>query len=255
MRREDDDQAAVSEPADEAGDEEAPSPAPSLPSTLIEELTARRTAALRATLAQSPDVALVAVTHALARCAFYEHDGESSLQVTLTTRHLRGIAESEGVAAFEALHAQWAAQLPGDVDELWSWCIRQTQDTLLALMAVSAAHAVDAVREKGTREDHPRLAHADALATALGFDMRAWFQPTAANYFGRVKRDFITEALVEAGRPARTRTWAKMKKSDLAALAERELHGTGWLPKPLRSPSESVQAGPEVTGTHAAVAA
>jgi hypothetical protein len=52
-------------------------------------------------------------------------------------------------------------------------------------MAVSAAHAVDAVREKGTREDHPRPAHAGALATALGFDMRAWFQPTAANYLAQ----------------------------------------------------------------------
>jgi ParB family transcriptional regulator, chromosome partitioning protein len=255
VRREDDDQAAVSEPVDEASDDEAPSPAPALPSTLVEELTARRTAALRATLAQSPHVALVAVTHALARRAFYRCNGECSLQVSLTTRRLRGIAESEGVTAFDALHSQWAAQLPGDAVELWSWCIRQTQDTLLALMAVSAAHAVDAVREKGTREDHPRLSHADALAKALGFDMRAWFEPTAENYFGRVKRDFITEALVGAGRPARTRTWAKMKKSDLAALAERELHGTGWLPKPLRSPSESVQSGPEVTGTHAAVAA
>jgi ParB family transcriptional regulator, chromosome partitioning protein len=239
----------------EAEGEEAPSPAPSLPSTLVAELTARRTAALRATLAQSPDVALVAVTHALARRAFYRPDSESCLQVTLTARHLRGIDESEGIAAFDDLHAQWATQLPGDAGELWNWCIRQTQDTLLALMAVCAAHAVDAVREKGTREDHPRLSHADALANALGFDMHAWFQPTAANYFGRVKRDFITEALLEAGRPARTRTWAKMKKSDLAALAERELHGTGWLPKPLRSLADMVQPDAEQTDMPVAVAA
>jgi ParB family chromosome partitioning protein len=179
----------------------------------------------------------------------------SCLQLSLTERTLRGIGESEGIAAFDALQAQWAAQLPGDAGELWSWCIRQTQDTLLALMAVSAAHAVDAVREKRTPEDADRLLHADALAKALGFDMRAWFQPTAANYFGRVKRDFITEALLEAGRPARTRTWAKMKKSDLAVLAERELHGTGWLPKPLRSLADSVQPGAEPTGMQAAVAA
>ena len=35
--------------------------------------------------------------------------------------------------------------------------------------------------------------------------------------------------------PARTRSWAKLKKTELAALAEREIHGTGWLPQPLRS--------------------
>src|SRR5271170_284329 len=65
----------------------------------------------RATLAQSPDVALVAVIHALTRRAFYDYGGESSLQLSLTTRYLRGIAKSEGVAAFDALRAQWAAQL------------------------------------------------------------------------------------------------------------------------------------------------
>ena len=242
-------------PETEADEAEAPSPAPSLPATLIEELTARRTAALRATLAQSPDVALVAVTHALARRAFYREAGESCLQVALTVRQLRGIAEAEGVTAFDALRAGWAEQLPADASNLWDWCIRQTQDTLLALMAVCAAHAVDAVREKGTREDHPRLSHADALAKALGFDMHEWFTPTAVNYFGRVKRDFITEALMEAGRPARTRSWSKMKKADLAALAERELAGTGWLPEPLRMKADTVQPDAEVTDTPVAAAA
>jgi len=60
-------------------------------------------------------VALVAVTHALARRAFYDYDGASSLQVTLTERYLRGITESEGVAAFDAMRAHWAAQLPRDM--------------------------------------------------------------------------------------------------------------------------------------------
>jgi len=31
--------------------------------------------------------------------------------------------------------------------------------------------------------------------------------------------------------------WAKMKKSELAALAERELADTGWLPAPLKRPA------------------
>lgn len=253
VRREDED--ALSSPTEEALDDESPSPAPALPATLVQDLTARRTAALRATLARSPDVALVAVTHALARRAFYPRGGDSSLQLSLTTRQLRGIDECEGVAAFDTLRGQWAGQLPADAGSLWNWCIRQTQDTLLALMAVCAAQSLDAVREKHTRDDAERLLHADALANALDFDMHAWFQPTAANYFGRVKRDFITEALLEAGRPARTRSWAKMKKSDLAQLAERELHGTGWLPKPLRMQADSVKPNAEQTGTPVAAAA
>jgi hypothetical protein len=30
-----------------------------------------------------------------------------------------------------------------------------------------------------------------------------------------------------------------MKKPDLAALAEREIAGTGWLPEPLRAPQKA----------------
>src|SRR6202034_2888695 len=146
---------------------ERPSPAPSLPATLIEALTARRTAALRAALAQQPDVALAAVTHALAAKAFYSHGGESCLQVTLTQRPLRDVDDFEGAFAFDAERGKWTDRLPADVDDLWAWCISQTQDTLLDLLAVSAAHAIDAVRQKGTPEDAPRLLHADALAKAL----------------------------------------------------------------------------------------
>jgi hypothetical protein len=51
----------------------------------------------------------------------------------------------------------------------------------------------------------------------------------------RVNRTFITDMLTEVGLPARTRSWAKLKKTELAALAEREIHGTGWLPQSRRS--------------------
>ena len=46
----------------------------------------------------------MAVIHAFTRRAFYDYGGESSLQLLLTTRYLRGIAEAEGAAAFDALH-------------------------------------------------------------------------------------------------------------------------------------------------------
>jgi ParB family transcriptional regulator, chromosome partitioning protein len=105
---------------------------------------------------------------------------------------------------------------------------------LLDLLAVASAHTVDAVREKRTPEDAPALLHAEQLAGALKLDMVAWFTPTAASYFGRVNRAFIVEALTEAKRPVRTRAWSKMKKGELAALAECEIAGTGRLPQPLR---------------------
>ena len=76
------DEAGDSEADEDTPDAEAPSPAPSLPATLIADLTAQKTAAIRATLAQQPDVALAAVTHALARRAFYSHGGDTCLDIT-----------------------------------------------------------------------------------------------------------------------------------------------------------------------------
>jgi ParB family chromosome partitioning protein len=32
--------------------------------------------------------------------------------------------------------------------------------------------------------------------------------------------------------------WTKMKKPELAALAEKQVAGTGWLPEPLRAPPQ-----------------
>ena len=68
--------------------------------------------------------------------------------------------------------------------------------------------------------------------------MGKWFKPTAENYFGKVSKAQILEALREANgsiAPA----WADMKKADLAALAERQIAGSGWLPEPLRAAIET----------------
>lgn len=201
-------------------------------------------------------MALAAVTHALARQAFYTYGGETCLDIALRQRALKNDdGDCPGCFAFGAERGKWTDRLPADADNLWAWCISQTQDTLLDLLAVSAAHAVDAVRLKGTPEDAPRLLHADQLAKALQLDMPTWFQPTADNYFGRVSRTLIMEAMTEAGLPVRTRLWSKMKKADLAVMAEREMAETGWLPQPLRPVAQAVPFDWEQTGMPVAAAA
>ncbi len=240
-------------------DSEQEAPAPSLPATLIQDLTARKTAAMRAELASQPDVALAAVTHALARGAFYRYGGDSCLKITATNRSLATpIAnpdECPGLSAFEAERERWGERLPGNPEDLWTWCLGQTQDTLLDLLAVASAHTVDAVQEKSMRPDAPALLHADRLAKALQLDMGKWFTPTAANYFGRIKRTGILEALSDAGRPIRTRSWGKLKKAEFAALAEREITGTGWLPEPLRPIGTTDLSGDAESDMQAAAAA
>ena len=84
------------------------------------------------------------------------------------------------------------------------------------------------------------MVHAAALADALKLDMGAWFTPTAANYFTRIGKAKILETLREV-KGSVAPAWEKLKKPDLAALAEREVSGKGWLPELLRAPTPETE--------------
>ena len=110
----------------------------------------------------------------------------------------------------------------------------QHQTVLLDLLAFCTATTINAVQVKADRESNRRLSHAETLASSLSLDMKTWFTPTADNYFNRISKPQILEALREAKGTAPAPAWEKLKKSELAALAERETEGKDWLPEPLR---------------------
>ena len=73
--------------------------------------------------------------------------------------------------------------------------------------------------------------------------MADWWQPTAANYFARIKKDQILQAIQEAtGAPVKERL-RSLKKQDLAAEAEQSVTGTRWLPELLRGSLNPESAG------------
>jgi len=218
-------------PADLDGEADEPKLTPTHSATLIESLTAAKSAALAAELTNRPDTALAAVVHALALKVFALH-GESSLQLSLAPMRYR--EASAGCEALEAARAAWGERIPGEAEALWHWCLAQDSDRLLQLLAFCAACSIDAVQKKHERADTSRLALADALAAALGLDMAQWFTPTGANYFSRVSHAVIVEALAEAKDTKPMRSWQAMKKSELVTFAEREMRDSGWLPQPLR---------------------
>ena len=67
--------------------------------------------------------------------------------------------------------------------------------------------------------------------------MTATWTPTAANYFGRVSKERIVEAVREGVSVEAAANIAGMKKLAMAEAAERRLAGTGWLPELLRTGS------------------
>lgn len=221
-------------------------PKPAFPASLVQELTAQRTAALSAELMQRPDIALAAIVHAFAGRTFYgSHD--SCLGVTASPSYPAASIpktdhDAKALAAIESARERWGDHLPGDRADLWQWCLDQDRDVLLDLLAFCAARTVDATIRKNERNSLTRPAHADPLASALSLNMAAWFTPTAANYFTRVSRDQIAQAYREAKGHDLAPAWLKLKKGELAQRVAEAVAGTGWLPAPLR-PAVSEPAG------------
>jgi ParB family transcriptional regulator, chromosome partitioning protein len=213
---------------------------PALSASLVEELTAHRSAAINASLLERPDVALAAVVHAMASQVFYSgHPREqAAMQLTAQVQYLDLVEGSRASSHIADAGEGWG--LPDNPEDLFAWCLEQPQEALLKMLAFCSAQTINAVQKKSDRPECSRLHHAGLLAYALHLDMAAWFTPTAANYFSRIGKAKILEHLREV-KGSIAPAWEKMKKSDLAALAEREVSGKGWLPELLRAPTPEAE--------------
>jgi ParB family chromosome partitioning protein len=222
---------------------------------LTRDLTAHRTLGLRLALGEQPDIALIAVTHALAAQTFYRSVDAHSLEIRPTSPQLGGHADGiEDTAAAKMLadrHAGWAADMPQNVGDLWDFIVGLDHMSIMALFAHCASLTVNAL--KLPWEQRPRAQRtADKLATALVLDMNQHWMPTVRTYFGRVTKAHILAAVREAVGDEAADRIAAMKKQPMAEAAEQSLAGTGWLPPLLRTertgsrtPADAVAETPE----------
>ena len=86
----------------------------------------------------------------------------------------------------------------------------------------------------------------DHLGRLLGIEVANWWRPTAENFFGRVKKDVMLDALEEIGGPILRGRYKDAKKGDLAATCASLCNGQGiveaeirekasaWLPDAMR---------------------
>ena len=219
-------------------DEDAGDAGKPLSDLLVRDLTAHRTLGLRLALGEQPDMALIAVTHALAAQTFYRGAEAACLEIRPTsstlTGHADGIEDTAPAKALADRHAGWASDMPRDVADLWDFIAALDQASVLALFAHCASLTVNAVKQPWERK--PR-AHetADRLATGLAIDMTAHWTPTARTYFGRVTKAHIVAAVREAVSDEAADRIAGMKKQPMAEAAEQLVAATGWLPPLLRT--------------------
>lgn len=205
---------------------------------LVTELTAHRTLALRDAVAIDPDIAHLAVLHALSLAAFYRFGFDSCLELTAKSSgfvaQAPGLADSASAKAIEARHEFWAKRLPDAHAELWQTLASFGPDERQSLFAHVASLTVNVTKEPFNRRPGA-IAHGEVLARAVGLDLAgAGWKPTADNYLGRVPKARILEAVREAKGEMAAQLIDHLKKPEMAKEAERLLADTGWVPEPLR---------------------
>ncbi|MGE0586866.1 MAG: ParB/RepB/Spo0J family partition protein [Flavobacteriaceae bacterium] len=215
-----------------------------LPDRLVFDLTAQRTLALRNALASDVDIAFVTVLHALVLQVFYRFAKDSCLEISLTSNSLsqvQGLAETPWAKEIADRHEAWDRDMP-DSNNLWQFLLGLDEASRKALFAHCASLSLNAVVEPWNRRPGA-LAHADALAATLGFDMvEAGWSPTVDNYLGRVTKARIVQAVREARGEDSSQLIDHMKKDLMAREAARLLEGSNWLPEPLRLDVDDVVA-------------
>ncbi|MBN9361770.1 MULTISPECIES: ParB/RepB/Spo0J family partition protein [unclassified Devosia] len=224
------------ERAEQAEDaEEEAEGSPQFPDSVLVDLTAHRTAALRLELARNTKVALASVVHTLGLRVLYGGIGNPTcLGLSHTSEYLGPLIktpeEGSAAGALTALVAAWRQELP-DAGAFWGWCLEADTDKLLELLAIIAGVSVNAVQRGRGRGDP--LRQSDVLATALGLDMTKHWTPLAGGFFGRLTKAQLAAQLVEAEHTDVAGMLAARKKTEAAELTATTL-GDGWLPQPLR---------------------
>ena len=208
---------------------------------LMRRLTAHRVAAVQAELIDRPDVALAAITAHLAVKLLTDnyrrmYGSEDVLTVSATNTHASLHSEADDMKtspAWQKMDVErtaWVARLPETVDAVFPWVLEQDQANVQRLLTFLVASTVTGVygEERSNQST-------DALAVALGLDMRKWWSATGASYFSHVSKGRIQEVVTEAIDANAASPLAGLKKDAAVTGAEQSLAGSGWLPSFLRT--------------------
>ena len=169
---------------------------------LTRMLTAHRTAAIQAVMANRPEVALAALVHRLALQVFGSgYSSNRIVQVNIEIPHLKpdaeNIGESRAAMAMEEKRRYWQERIEAaqqDGKSLFGWLLEQDHADLHDLLAFCTAVSINTV---SGRENTPSDEVA-ALMTALNLDMADWWEATPENYLSHVSKDRILSVVTEA---------------------------------------------------------
>ena len=250
-----------------AGEEGSDKRRTTLSKRLVDELAMQRRDVLALHVASDPGLALDVMVFTLADAD--THDWRARAATTL-----RAPLPAGPIIGFEAKDAPASsalAELRSNLDESWRAGTDATSrfdlfralsdDSRAAWLGYVVARSLEAsLNMTGERQ----LPFQDHLGSLIGIDMAQWWRPTATNYFDRVSKQVILDALTDVGGLELSSRFASVKKGDLAMSAERVFAGTyitevevrekalAWVPEVMRFTSAPPEAGdPEIDPTDA----
>ncbi|WP_186069356.1 ParB/RepB/Spo0J family partition protein [Burkholderia gladioli] len=194
-------------------------------------LNARRTASAGMALARNPHVALAALVHRFLITDYAPGSGGSAIDIQLHNhtgeieRNAPELADDLTYRVATEQRAAWAGTVPHDTDALLAWCVDQTDERLLLILAQYVGASVDSIT--GDEDAHC----VNALTSALNLDLADDWKATRASYFDHVPKARIAEVVTAAVSPAEGMRLLKLKKAEAAAEAERLVSATRWLPE------------------------
>lgn len=202
---------------------------------LCKSLSSERTLAVQAALTQHPNVALAILVHDACIQVFGSPYAKTAFNIKFSRSQdelLKNAPTAQDSEALQLLNTQfesWSARLPEAWQADFSWLLSWELADLVALLAFCSAQTLSEVNHHAPNDN--LLAKAlRPIEQAIAFDFRQWWQPTKANFFGRISKDQISDCLADAGAADKALEAAKMKKGDAAELAESTLKESHWLP-------------------------
>ncbi|MER5002098.1 ParB/RepB/Spo0J family partition protein [Providencia stuartii] len=203
---------------------------------LCKSLSSERTLAVQAALTQHPNVALAILVHDACIQVFGSPYAKTAFNIKFSRAQeelLKNAPTAQDSEALQLLNTQfesWSARLPDAWQADFSWLLSWELADLVALLAFCSAQTLSEVNHQAPHDN--TLAEAlRPIEQAIAFDFRQWWQPTKANFFGRISKNQISDCLAEAGASDKALEVVKMKKGDAAELAENSLKESHWLPR------------------------
>ncbi|MCW6015927.1 ParB N-terminal domain-containing protein [Serratia marcescens] len=206
-----------------------------LSQVLVSSLSAERTLAVSAALAQNTNVAIALHTFTLARRVFdagyfyvLHTSVESMRSGCLSQSEEAGSASGIANLKLNEMHESWLNQFPDNWSESFEWLLAWPQGDVLGLLAYCVSHGLDG--RDSYLKDKRVGTKLDSVEKALDFQIGEWWKPTCDNYFSRIGKDQIVDALNSAGESGKAKDAEGMKRKEAAEFAAAVLSETGWLP-------------------------